>query len=180
MSGITESEIKKAQEEFDSKMAFEAQVAAADIYFDSILSKLTPKQRVESAKLMMMRYDVTNPLLAVFDQADLGVDFETTHDHIGRNAWKTNFNGESGPYVLSIFGAIKAKLSFVKLLKDVSGMGLKESKDAADLTPGVFAWNLTYESAVNTRKWFEENYAGSFSMHATPGDELNIKIGIVK
>lgn len=48
------------------------------------------------------------------------------------------------------------KIKVIKVLREVTNLGLKEAKDLVDKAPGVIKENVTKEEAENIRKKFEE------------------------
>lgn len=141
-------------------LELETKVALAEIYFTDILTKLTSEQKVEALKIMLKKFDPTNPILEQFGCATI------TTRAMSLDAWDAR---NTDNYCLVIKNEIENKLQFVKILKEHSGMGLKDAKDCVDhCTPnggryntafnnGIFAYNLSAHQADELKRDLESN-----------------------
>ena len=104
------------------------------------LVNLTVKEVQELATVLKDEYGIEPAAAAVVVAAGGGADAA---------AAKTSFD-----VILLEAGA--AKLGVVKVVKDLTGLGLKEAKDLVDGAPKVVRENVKKEEAENIKKTLEE------------------------
>lgn len=109
-------------------LSLEEKYALAEIYFKDILSSLKKEEVVQLMSFALNAFDCNNPLLFEID----GVEEPKIEKEIVRNTIVLT----RGEYGLVISQMTIEKLNFVKKIKDFTGFGLKESKEAAEVGEG--------------------------------------------
>jgi len=109
--------------------------------FADQLVNLTVKEVNELAKILKDEYGI-EPAAAVVVAGGAGADAPAA-------AEKTSFD-----VVLKSAGA--SKLAIVKLVKDLTGLGLKEAKDLVDAAPKTLKEGVTKDEATALKTQLEE------------------------
>ncbi|WP_185857827.1 50S ribosomal protein L7/L12 [Blattabacterium cuenoti] len=107
------------------------------------LVNLTVKQVSELATILKKKYGI-EPSTSMKVENPLSVK-----EKIDEKKEKSIFN-----IILKSSG--NSKLSVVKLVKEITGKGLKESKDLVDNIPGVIKESVNKTEAENLKNKFEE------------------------
>ena len=110
--------------------------------FAEQLVNLTVKEVNELAQILKEEYGIEPAAAAVAVAAAPGAGAEAAEE-------KTNFD-----VVLKAAGA--AKLQVVKLVKELTGMGLKEAKELVDNAPSTVKEGLAKADAEGMKKQLEE------------------------
>lgn len=113
--------------------------------FAEELVNLTVKEVNELAKIMKDEYGIEPAAAAVAVAAPAAADAPVV-------AEKTTFD-------VILKGAGPQKLQIVKLVKDITGLGLKEAKAVVDAAPGAVKEGVSKEEAENIKKTLEESGA---------------------
>ncbi len=113
--------------------------------FAEELVNLTVKEVNELAKIMKDEYGIEPAAAAVAVAAPAAADAPVV-------AEKTTFD-------VILKGAGPQKLQIVKLVKDLTGLGLKEAKAVVDAAPGAVKEGVSKEEAENIKKTLEESGA---------------------
>lgn len=114
--------------------------------FAEELVNLTVKEVNELAKILKDEYGIEPAAAAVAMAAPAAADAAPAA------AEKTSFD-----VILKSAGG--QKLQIVKLVKDLTGLGLKEAKAVVDAAPGPVKEGVTKEEAENIKKTLEESGA---------------------
>lgn len=110
--------------------------------FAEQLVNLTVKEVNELAQILKEEYGIEPAAAAVAVAAAPGAGAEAAEE-------KTNFD-----VVLKAAGA--AKLQVVKLVKELTGLGLKEAKELVDNAPSIVKEGLAKADAEGMKKQLEE------------------------
>ncbi len=110
--------------------------------FSEQLVNLTVKEVNELAQILKEEYGIEPAAAAVAVAAAPGAGAEAAEE-------KTNFD-----VVLKAAGA--AKLQVVKLVKELTGLGLKEAKELVDNAPSTVKEGLAKADAEGMKKQLEE------------------------
>ena len=113
--------------------------------FAEQLVNLTVKEVNELAQILKDEYGIEPAAAAVAVAAGPAAAAEAVEE-------KTSFD-----VVLKSAGAIK--LAIVKLVKELTGLGLKEAKDLVDAAPSVLKEGVAKDEADNLKKQLEEGGA---------------------
>jgi large subunit ribosomal protein L7/L12 len=113
--------------------------------FAEELVNLTVKEVNELAKIMKDEYGIEPAAAAVAVAAPAAADAPVV-------AEKTTFD-------VILKGSGPQKLQIVKLVKDLTGLGLKEAKAVVDAAPGAVKEGVSKEEAENIKKTLEESGA---------------------
>jgi len=113
--------------------------------FAEELVNLTVKEVNELAKILKDEYGIEPAAAAVAVAAPVA-------DAAPAAAEKTSFD-----VILKNAGG--QKLQIVKLVKDITGLGLKEAKALVDTAPGAVKEGVSKEEAENIKKQLEESGA---------------------
>jgi large subunit ribosomal protein L7/L12 len=113
--------------------------------FAEELVNLTVKEVNELAKILKDEYGIEPAAAAVAVAAPAAADAPVV-------AEKTSFD-----VILKSAGG--QKLQIVKLVKDLTGLGLKEAKAVVDAAPGAVKEGVSKEEAENIKKTLEESGA---------------------
>ena len=113
--------------------------------FAEELVNLTVKEVNELAKILKDEYGIEPAAAAVAVAAPAAADSPAV-------AEKTSFD-----VILKSAGG--QKLQIVKLVKDLTGLGLKEAKAVVDAAPGAVKEGVSKEEAENIKKTLEESGA---------------------
>ncbi|MDZ7634648.1 MAG: 50S ribosomal protein L7/L12 [Bacteroidales bacterium] len=113
--------------------------------FAEELVNLTVKEVNELAKILKDEYGIEPAAAAVAVAAPAAADAPAV-------AEKTSFD-----VILKSAGG--QKLQIVKLVKDLTGLGLKEAKAVVDAAPGAVKEGVSKEEAENIKKTLEESGA---------------------
>jgi large subunit ribosomal protein L7/L12 len=114
--------------------------------FAEELVNLTVKEVNELAKILKEEYGIEPAAAAVAMAAPAAADAAPAV------AEKTSFD-----VILKSAGG--QKLQIVKLVKDLTGLGLKEAKAVVDAAPGPVKEGVSKEEAENIKKTLEESGA---------------------
>jgi large subunit ribosomal protein L7/L12 len=114
--------------------------------FAEELVNLTVKEVNELAKILKEEYGIEPAAAAV------AVAAPSAADAAPAVAEKTSFD-----VILKNAGG--QKLQIVKLVKDLTGLGLKEAKAVVDAAPGPVKEGISKEEAENIKKTLEESGA---------------------
>ncbi len=114
--------------------------------FAEELVNLTVKEVNELAKILKDEYGIEPAAAAVAVAAPAAADAAPAA------AEKTSFD-----VILKSAGG--QKLQIVKLVKDLTGLGLKEAKAVVDAAPGPVKEGVSKEEAENIKKTLEESGA---------------------
>jgi large subunit ribosomal protein L7/L12 len=114
--------------------------------FAEELVNLTVKEVNELAKILKEEYGIEPAAAAVAMAAPAAADAAPAA------AEKTSFD-----VILKAAGG--QKLQIVKLVKDLTGLGLKEAKAVVDAAPGPVKEGVSKEEAENIKKTLEESGA---------------------
>lgn len=114
--------------------------------FAEELVNLTVKEVNELAKILKEEYGIEPAAAAVAVAAPAAADAAPAV------AEKTSFD-----VILKNAGG--QKLQIVKLVKDLTGLGLKEAKAVVDAAPGPVKEGISKEEAENIKKTLEESGA---------------------
>ncbi|HCM60780.1 MAG: 50S ribosomal protein L7/L12 [Bacteroidetes bacterium] len=114
--------------------------------FAEELVNLTVKEVNELAKILKEEYGIEPAAAAVAVAAPAAADAAPAA------AEKTSFD-----VILKNAGG--QKLQIVKLVKDLTGLGLKEAKAVVDAAPGPVKEGVSKEEAENIKKTLEESGA---------------------
>ena len=114
--------------------------------FAEELVNLTVKEVNELAKILKEEYGIEPAAAAVAVAAPAAADAAPAV------AEKTSFD-----VILKNAGG--QKLQIVKLVKDLTGLGLKEAKAVVDAAPGPVKEGVSKEEAENIKKTLEESEA---------------------
>jgi len=115
--------------------------------FAEELVNLTVKEVNELAKILKEEYGIEPAAAAVAVAAP-----PAAGEGAPAAAEKTSFD-----VILKSAGA--QKLQIVKLVKDLTGLGLKEAKAVVDVAPGPVKEGISKEEAENIKKTLEESGA---------------------
>ncbi|HHU98440.1 MAG TPA: 50S ribosomal protein L7/L12 [Bacteroidales bacterium] len=115
--------------------------------FAEELVNLTVKEVNELAKILKEEYGIEPAAAAVAVAAPAAAG-----EGAPAAAEKTSFD-----VILKSAGA--QKLQIVKLVKDLTGLGLKEAKAVVDAAPGPVKEGISKEEAENIKKTLEESGA---------------------
>ena len=115
--------------------------------FAEELVNLTVKEVNELAKILKEEYGIEPAAAAVAVAAPAAAG-----DGAPAAAEKTSFD-----VILKSAGG--QKLQIVKLVKDLTGLGLKEAKAVVDAAPGPVKEGISKEEAENIKKTLEESGA---------------------
>ncbi|AWU44194.1 50S ribosomal protein L7/L12 [Blattabacterium punctulatus] len=109
------------------------------------LVNLTVKQVNELSIFLKKKYGIepSNPFL------------ETSMD-IPKNKEKNSEKEEKNIFNLILKSPGNSKLSVVKLVKEITGKGLKESKELVDNVPNILQESIDKKEAENLKKRFED------------------------
>ncbi|HUW93952.1 MAG TPA: 50S ribosomal protein L7/L12 [Bacteroidales bacterium] len=113
--------------------------------FAEELVNLTVKEVNELAKILKDEYDIEPAAAAVAVAAPAAAEAPVA-------AEKTSFD-----VILKSAGG--QKLQIVKLVKDITGLGLKEAKAVVDAAPGAVKEGVSKEEAESLKKQLEESGA---------------------
>ncbi|MBO7259128.1 MAG: 50S ribosomal protein L7/L12 [Paludibacteraceae bacterium] len=113
--------------------------------FAEQLVNLTVKEVNELAQILKDEYGIEPAAAAVSVAAGPSAAAEAVEE-------KTSFD-----VVLKSAGA--SKLAIVKLVKELTGLGLKEAKDLVDAAPSVLKEGVAKDEADNLKKQLEEGGA---------------------
>ena len=113
--------------------------------FAEELVNLTVKEVNELAKILKDEYGIEPAAAAVAMAAPAAAEAPVV-------AEKTSFD-----VILKNAGG--QKLQIVKLVKDITGLGLKEAKAVVDAAPGAVKEGVSKEEAENIKKQLEESGA---------------------
>ena len=113
--------------------------------FAEQLVNLTVKEVNELAQILKDEYGIEPAAAAVAVAAGPAAAAEAVEE-------KTSFD-----VVLKSAGA--SKLAIVKLVKELTGLGLKEAKDLVDAAPSVLKEGVANDEADNLKKQLEEGGA---------------------
>lgn len=107
------------------------------------LVNLTVKQVTELANILRKEYGIEpSGLLLKSDN--------------NKNVEKSSEKEEKSIFNIILKSTGTSKLSVVKLVKEITGKGLKESKDLADSVPSVLKESVNKKDAEDLKKKFEE------------------------
>jgi large subunit ribosomal protein L7/L12 len=113
--------------------------------FAEELVNLTVKEVNELAKIMKDEYGIEPAAAAVAVAAPAAADAPVA--------------AEKSTFDVILKGAGPQKLQIVKLVKDLTGLGLKEAKAVVDAAPGAVKEGVSKEEAENIKKTLEESGA---------------------
>ena len=113
--------------------------------FAEQLVNLTVKEVNELAQILKDEYGIEPAAAAVAVAAGPAAAAEAVEE-------KTSFD-----VVLKSAGA--SKLAIVKLVKELTGLGLKEAKDLVDAAPSILKEGVAKDEADNLKKQLEEGGA---------------------
>ncbi|WP_185870953.1 50S ribosomal protein L7/L12 [Blattabacterium cuenoti] len=107
------------------------------------LVNLTVKEVTELANILRKEYGIEPSSLLLKSDNNKNIEKSSEKEE------KSIFN-----IILKSTGA--SKLSVVKLVKEITGKGLKESKDLVDSVPSVLKESVNKKDAEDLKKKFEE------------------------
>ncbi|AEU09225.1 50S ribosomal protein L7/L12 [Blattabacterium sp. (Cryptocercus punctulatus) str. Cpu] len=98
--------------------------------------------------------------LSIFLKKKYGIEpsntfLETSMD-IPKNKEKNSEKEEKNIFNLILKSPGNSKLSVVKLVKEITGKGLKESKELVDNVPNILQESIDKKEAENLKKRFED------------------------
>ncbi|WP_185871518.1 50S ribosomal protein L7/L12 [Blattabacterium cuenoti] len=108
------------------------------------LVNLTVKQVNELANILKKEYGI-EPSTSVVKMENISSQEE-----------KTSEKEEKSIFNIILKSSGKSKLSVVKLVKEVTGKGLKESKDLVDNIPSILKESVNKKEAEDLKNKFEE------------------------
>jgi large subunit ribosomal protein L7/L12 len=110
------------------------------------LSELTVMQMAELSKLLEEKWGVSAAVAAPVMMAAAGAPA----------AGAAAAAEEQTEFAVHLVSAGEKKINVIKVVREVTSLGLKEAKDLVDGAPGVLKEGVSKDEAANIKKKFEE------------------------
>ncbi|WP_185864341.1 50S ribosomal protein L7/L12 [Blattabacterium cuenoti] len=110
------------------------------------LVNLTVKQVTDLANILKKKYGIEPS----------GLSLLSPGDNNSKNVEKKSEKEEKSIFNIILKSTGNSKLSVVKLVKEVTGKGLKESKDLVDNVPSVIKESVNKKDAEDFKNKFEQ------------------------